>query len=46
VVRKFFTNAYLVEVDQCWTCGLAWFDKDELELLQYLYEQSKITGGR
>jgi Zn-finger nucleic acid-binding protein len=44
VVRKFFTNQYLIEVEQCWVCGLAWFDKDELELLQYLYEQAKAKG--
>ncbi len=45
VVRKFFTNAYLVEVEQCWMCGLTWFDPDELELLQYLYEQAKARGA-
>lgn len=44
VVRKFYTTAYLVEVEQCWACGLAWFDQDELELLQYLYERSKERG--
>ena len=44
VVRKFYTTAYLVEVEQCWACGLGWFDKDELELLQYLYERSKERG--
>ena len=44
VVRKFFTNQYLIEVEQCWVCGLAWFDKDELELLQYLYEDAKAKG--
>jgi hypothetical protein len=44
VVRKFFTNQYLIEVEQCWVCGLAWFDKDELELLQYLYEEAKAKG--
>jgi len=44
VLRKFFTNQYLIEVEQCWICGLAWFDKDELELLQYLYEEAKAKG--
>ncbi|MBI2094430.1 MAG: M48 family metalloprotease [Candidatus Omnitrophica bacterium] len=39
VVRKFYTEEYLVEVEQCWMCGLAWLDRLELELLQYLYEQ-------
>ncbi len=41
VMRKFYTSAYLVEVEQCWICGLAWLDRNELELLQYLYEQSQ-----
>jgi len=41
VVRKFYTEAYLVEVEQCWMCGLTWLDKDELELLQYLYEHRR-----
>ncbi len=39
MVRKFYTLAYLVEVEQCWMCGLTWFDRDELELLQCLYER-------
>ncbi len=39
VVRKFYTDAYLVEVEQCWLCGLTWLDQNELELLQYLYEE-------
>jgi Zn-finger nucleic acid-binding protein len=38
MVRKFYNPAYWVEVEQCWVCGLAWLDKDELELLQYLFE--------
>jgi heat shock protein HtpX len=41
VVRKFYTEAYPVEVEQCWACGLAWLDAQELELLQYLYEKQK-----
>ena len=39
VVRKFYTEAYPVEVEQCWVCGLTWLDAQELELLQYLYER-------
>lgn len=38
VLRKFYTEEYLVEVEQCWGCGLTWLDKHELELLQCLYE--------
>ena len=45
VVRKFYTQAYLVEVEQCWLCGLAWLDHDQLELLQYLYEEQQSDGG-
>lgn len=41
VVRKFFTEAYPVEVDQCWSCGFVWLDHQELELLQYLYEKRR-----
>ena len=41
VLRKFYTEAYLVEVEQCWACGLTWLDQGELELLQYLYEETE-----
>jgi heat shock protein HtpX len=41
VVRKFFTEAYRVEVEQCWACGLTWLDHEELELLQYLHEDRR-----
>jgi len=44
VIRKFYTSAFLVEVEQCWICGLTWLDKDELELLQHLYEQARAQG--
>jgi heat shock protein HtpX len=45
VIRKFYTEAYLVEVEQCWACGLAWLDRDELELLQGIYEARGVTTG-
>ncbi|MFC1699592.1 M48 family metalloprotease [Candidatus Omnitrophota bacterium] len=38
MARNFYTLAYLVEVEKCHICGLVWFDKDELEVLQYLIE--------
>lgn len=46
MIRNFYTMAYLVEVDRCDTCGLVWFDRDELEVLQYLIETkgSGING--
>ena len=37
--RVFYTEAYQIEVDRCYFCGLYWFEKDELEVLQYLIEQ-------
>lgn len=41
MIRNFYTLVYLVEVDRCDTCNLIWFDKDELEILQYLIENKK-----
>jgi heat shock protein HtpX len=41
MARKFFSYAYHVEVDECWNCGVTWFDQDELEILQYLIENDK-----
>jgi heat shock protein HtpX len=40
--RKFYSLAYLIEIDKCGVCDVTWFDKDELEMLQYLVE-NKIT---
>ncbi len=37
--HRFYTAAYPVEIDQCFTCGSIWFDPDELEVLQCLIEQ-------
>jgi heat shock protein HtpX len=34
MARTFYTSAYLVEIDRCSFCGLTWFDRDELEMLQ------------
>lgn len=45
VVRKFYTEAYPVEVEQCWSCGCTWLDHDALELLQYLYEKRRQRPG-
>ncbi len=39
MMRMFYTEAYHVEVDKCLYCGLTWFDRDELEVLQCLIEQ-------
>lgn len=42
MLRGFYTLAYPVEIDRCVTCGAIWFDRDELEILQYLIEEKTI----
>ncbi|MBU4305517.1 MAG: M48 family metalloprotease [Candidatus Omnitrophica bacterium] len=37
--RQFYNFDYLVEIDLCLYCDIIWFDKNELEVLQFLYEQ-------
>jgi heat shock protein HtpX len=34
--RGFYSAAYFIEIDRCTYCGLTWFDRDELEMLQCL----------
>jgi hypothetical protein len=36
MARRFYGASYPVEVDQCKTCNLTWFEMDHLEILQYL----------
>jgi Zn-finger nucleic acid-binding protein len=36
--RGFYSQAHLIEVDRCSNCGLTWFDKDELAMLQCMIE--------
>ncbi len=36
--RRFVSPQFPVEVDKCPSCARVWFDKDEIEVLQYLYE--------
>ena len=36
--RGFYSQAHLIEIDRCSFCGLTWFDRDELEMLQCLIE--------
>lgn len=40
MLRMFYTEAYRVEIDKCFACGLVWFDRDELEVLQCLIESA------
>ena len=39
--RGFFTYGLPVIIDKCLKCGNIWFDKGELEMLQYLIEKSR-----
>ncbi|MBF0594415.1 MAG: M48 family metalloprotease [Candidatus Omnitrophica bacterium] len=41
MTRRFVSPKYPVEVDKCKTCARVWFDKDELEILQCLYESDQ-----
>lgn len=34
MMRTFYTLAYPVQIDRCSSCGVTWFDPDELEMLQ------------
>jgi len=38
MMRGFYSQAHLIEVDRCSFCGITWFDQDELEMLQCLIE--------
>lgn len=44
MMRNFYNYAYPIEVDRCYNCKLIWFDKDELEVLQYLVEKANSRG--
>ena len=39
--RQFFVYSYPVEIDRCIHCEGAWFDRQELEILQYIYEHKE-----
>ncbi len=39
--RRFVNQQYLVEIDSCQACSRIWFDADELDVLQYLYEKDR-----
>jgi Zn-finger nucleic acid-binding protein len=43
MMRRFYSLAYLIEIDRCACCGLTWFDKDELEMLQCVIENKMTT---
>ena len=39
--RQFYLYSYPIEIDRCLGCSGIWFDKFELEILQYIYENKK-----
>jgi len=39
--RQFFVYSYPVEIDRCVYCEGIWFDRQELEILQYIYENKE-----
>ncbi len=42
--RGFYSSAHMIEVDRCSFCGLTWFDRDELGMLQCLIENRIVPG--
>ena len=40
--RGFYSLGYLVEVDRCSNCGITWFDRDELQILQCMIEHRLV----
>jgi Zn-finger nucleic acid-binding protein len=38
MMRGFYSQAHMIEVDRCSFCGITWFDQDELVMLQCLIE--------
>jgi heat shock protein HtpX len=45
MLRNFYTLAYFIEIDRCFRCDLVWFDKDELDILQYLIENKEAAAN-
>jgi heat shock protein HtpX len=44
MMRTFFTLAYPVQIDRCSSCGVTWFDPDELEMLQCMIANRMAAG--
>lgn len=42
--RSFYSMAHLIEVDRCSLCGLTWFDRDELDMLQCIIENRLVPN--
>ena len=43
--RVYYTYTYLVEVDRCSSCGVTWFDHDELEILQCMIDNKMVQSS-
>ncbi len=43
MLRNFYTVAYPIEIDRCVFCHSIWFDKNELDILQYLIGRTKAS---
>ncbi len=41
MLKNFYTLVYPVEIDRCNHCQSVWFDKHELEILQYMVEHRR-----
>ncbi len=41
MLANFYSLAYPIEVDRCLGCGVIWFDKNELEVLECLIEKAQ-----
>ncbi|MFA5060617.1 MAG: M48 family metalloprotease [Candidatus Omnitrophota bacterium] len=41
MVRMFYSAVYPIEIDKCIFCGKLWFDRHELEILQYRIEENR-----
>jgi Zn-dependent protease with chaperone function/Zn-finger nucleic acid-binding protein len=45
MLRRHYSYEHAVEVDCCTICGVYWFERDELEVLQLLHER-QVDRGR
>jgi Zn-finger nucleic acid-binding protein len=41
MTRRNYSVQYFIEIDTCYFCGIIWFDRNELEILQILVEEAK-----
>jgi heat shock protein HtpX len=44
--RGFYSTAYLIEIDRCSFCGITWFDREELSMLQCLVEPKIVSNEK